>query len=59
MSAYSISVREPISLKGYARTLYENYRARMLSAGQNIPTWAKASASVKKEFVCEARQLLM
>ena len=45
--------------QGYARTLYENYRARMLSAGQFIPTWDNTSSTVKREFIREARQLLV
>lgn len=57
MNAYQLE--QPSSTKGYARTLYENYRARMISAGQFMPKWDNVSATVKREFVREARQLLM
>ena len=50
--------QQTVSVKGYARTLYENYRARMVSAGHFFPSWEKASPVIKKEFMQEARQLL-
>lgn len=50
--------QQTVSVKSYARTLYENYRARMVSAGHFFPSWEKASPVIKKEFVQEARQLL-
>lgn len=49
---------ESISIRGYARTLYDNYRARVQSSGQSLPDWKHASPFVKREFMKEARQLL-
>lgn len=57
MGAYAY-IQSTTSTKGYARTLYENYRARMSLAGYTMPDWEGASPAIKREFVQEAKQLL-
>lgn len=42
-------------IRGYARTLYTNYRARMLTSGVSLPSWNQASAVVRREFLRDAR----
>lgn len=42
-------------IKSYARTLYINYRARVMSSGRELPTWEQASPIVRREFIRDAR----
>lgn len=42
-------------IKGYARTLYINYRARVMLSGRELPTWEQASPIVRREFIRDAR----
>lgn len=58
MNAYQLN-ETTTTPQGYARTLYENYRARMVAVGHFVPTWDNASPSAKREFIREARQLLV
>lgn len=49
-----------LTVKGYARVLYTNYRARLMASNNAVlvPQWTKASPFVRNEFIEEARQLL-
>lgn len=42
-------------IKGYARTLYINYRARVMLSGRELPAWEHASPAVRREFIRDAR----
>lgn len=46
------------TVKSYARTLYENYRARCIVSGQDIPVWNLASPVVRREFYRDAKNEL-
>lgn len=45
-------------IQSYARTLYENYRARIVPSGRTIPHWRLASPVVRREFIRDARTQL-
>lgn len=47
-----------VSVTGYARVLYDNYRARLAISGVILPDWNGASPIVKDEFKREAQQVL-
>lgn len=59
MHAYALEGSR-ISIKGYARILYTNYRARLMLSNKEIvlPEWKNASPFVRNEFIEESRQLL-
>jgi hypothetical protein len=42
-------------IRGYARVLYRNYRARVIASGHTLPIWKHTSPVVKQEFIRNAR----
>ncbi len=58
VGAYAYIESSTSTTKSYARTLFENYRAKMVSAGHAFPTWDNASPALKREFIQEAKQVL-
>ena len=52
----SFAVKEEI--RSYARTLYINYRARVMASGRELPEWEDASPVVRREFKRDARNEL-
>lgn len=63
MSALAIQFKKEsyeikMEIQSYARTLYENYRARATASGHHLPEWRLASPVVRREYIRDARNEL-